>query len=173
MSKKKLQVNCKTPDELRKYLHKDDKYMTGVKILAISLIANGKTSRDVANNLEISFKSVCLWVKAFNNGGIEKLKSLPKCGRNPRLNGDQKKEIHDMILIQEPESYGYNSATWTGPMIVDVIKKKYLIEYKVAQIYNILHSLGLSYQKGRGIYPEADEEKRIDFNNLIKKNSEN
>jgi len=170
MSKKKLQITYKTPEEIKKYLHKDDKYLMGVKILAILLIAKGKTSREVAKNLEISFKSVCLWVNAFNSGGIEKLKSLPKSGRNPRLSKEQKKELHDILLTYQPESYGYNSAAWTGPMVVDLVMKKYSTEYKVAQIYNILHSLGLSYQKGRGIYPEADKEKRVEYIDIVKKN---
>jgi hypothetical protein len=38
---------------------------------------------------------------------------------------------------------------------------------KTAQIYNILHSLGLSYQKGMGYFPQADE--RAEMLETIKK----
>lgn len=39
--------------------------------------------------------------------------------------------------------------------MIDWIKNNYGIEYKKAQIYNILKGLNLTFQKGKGIYPEA------------------
>ena len=41
----------------------------------------------------------------------------------------------------------FNSATWTGPLLIEWIKREYNISYKKAQIYNILKKLGLTYQK--------------------------
>jgi len=47
--------------------------------------------------------------------------------------------------------------------------KEFKIEYKKAQIYNIIKALGFSYQKGRGIFPEADKGKQQDFKSALKK----
>jgi transposase len=52
---------------------------------------------------------------------------------------------------------------------MDYIKKTYGIIYKKAQIYNILKALGFTYQRGRGKYPEADEQKRDEFKTTYKK----
>ena len=72
-------------------------------------------------------------------------------------------------MTEAPEDHGYNSATWTGPMLIEWINKYFKVEYKKAQIYNILKRLGFSYQKGRGIFPEADEQKQEVFKEALKK----
>jgi transposase len=66
--------------------------------------------------------------------------------------------------------HGYNTATWTGPLAIDIVKRKFGVEYKSAQIYNILHSLNFSFQKGRGYYPETEERTEESIED-IKKNS--
>jgi len=52
---------------------------------------------------------------------------------------------------------------YTAESIKSLIKKEYGIEYKKAQIYNIIKGLGFSYQKGKGIFPEANKEKQENF----------
>ena len=48
-------------------------------------------------------------------------------------------------------------------MLIEFLKRDYGIEYKKAQIYNILKKMGLTFQKGKGIYPESEErEEKLD-----------
>jgi transposase len=56
-------------------------------------------------------------------------------------------------------------------LLLDWIKKEFGVEYKKAQVYNIVKSLGYSYQKGRGTFPEADQGQQEDFITTIKKTS--
>jgi transposase len=42
-------------------------------------------------------------------------------------------------------------------MVLSYIENTFGISYKKAQIYNLLHTLGLSFQRGRAYYPEAGE----------------
>jgi len=49
------------------------------------------------------------------------------------------------------------------------VKTRFGIEYKQAQIYNILHFLGFSFQKGKGYFPEIGE--RTEKLEAIKKTS--
>jgi len=79
------------------------------------------------------------------------------------LTQEQKNRLIELITNESPEQYNYNSSTWTGPLLIDWIKKHFNIEYKRAQIYNILKSLGFSYQKAKGIYPEANKEAQENF----------
>ena len=82
--------------------------------------------------------------------------------------------MKDVVLHKPPEDYGYNSSTWTGPLLIAWVKKEYGITYKKAQIYNILKQLGLTFQKGKGIYPEAKEreEKLIELKKTPKRKGE-
>jgi transposase len=116
-----------------------------------------------------SFKQICNWVHQFESEGIEGLKNKPKPGRTSRLTQAQKDELKFVLLNNSPEEYDYNTSTWNGPIIIDYIDKKYHIKYKKAQIYNILKDMGLSFQKGRPSYPEADEKKREEFITRLKK----
>ncbi|KAA6313397.1 hypothetical protein EZS27_035823, partial [termite gut metagenome] len=54
------------------------------------------------------------------------------------------------------------SGTWTGVMVISYIENTFGVSYKKAQIHNLLHTLGLSFQRGRASCPEAGErEERV------------
>ena len=72
-------------------------------------------------------------------------------------------------MTETPEKYGFNTVTWTGPLLIEFVKKEFGITYKKAQIYNIIKSLGLTYQRGRGIYPESDPVAQEVFTQTLKK----
>lgn len=88
-------------------------------------------------------------------------------GRKTRLSKEKLEDIKNTILTTTPEDFGYNTSTWNGLILRDYIKKVYKVEYKHAQIYNILQKLGFSYQKGKLKYPAADEAKREKFNSQL------
>lgn len=104
----------------------------------------------------------------FEKEGLEGLRDKKGRGSTPRLNDDKRKRI-GTLLNESLEEYGYNSATWTGPMLIEWIGKNFSIIYKKAQIYNVIKSLGYSYQKGRGIFPETDEQEQAVFKEALKK----
>jgi len=171
MSRSKLKVEGKTAEEIKQLLRKDEKYMVGIKLYAVYQVAKGASSRDLVQLYNVSFKSVCNWVHEFNENGIEGLKDKPKSGRKSKLSKEAIESIKFVILKESPSNHGYNTSTWTGPILIDYILKKYGVSYKKAQIYNIMKSMGLTYQKGKGIYPEANLEKREEFITELKKNS--
>lgn len=98
------------------------------------------------------------------------MRDKPKSGRIPKLTIEQRTELKSILDTSTPELFGYNTATWSGALVLDFIKNKWAVEYKTAQIYNILHSLGFSFQRAKGKYPEADKEKQAVFGEHIKKN---
>ncbi len=71
--------------------------------------------------------------------------------------------LKEILLSSTPEAYGYNTALWNGSILIDVVKKEFKVEYKRAQIYNVLKKIGFSFQKGRPSYPEADPELKEEF----------
>ncbi len=102
---------------------------------------------------------------------MEGLKDKKGRGRKDKLTITQKQQLAIVLKEEQPIKYGFNTATWTGPLLINWIKKEYGIEYKKAQIYNIIKRLGFSYQKGKGIFPEANKEKQENFKNALKKTS--
>jgi transposase len=157
MSRVALKIENYSSEELKALLRKDEKFQQGVRLYACYQVSKGKKPKDLEDIYETSFKSICNWVNKLNQGGVEALIDKEKTGRISKLNFSQKQALKDLVLNKSPEDYNYNSATWTGLLLIDWIKKQYDVDYKKAQIYNILKDLNLTFQKGKGIYPEAIE----------------
>ncbi len=167
---RKLEILNHSAKDLLDILRSNADYLTGVRLLALIQIAKGKSSRDLEDIFDRSHSRFCVWVNNFNEYGLEGLKDKSGRGRISRLSKSELEELKDVVLNKSPEEYGYNTATWNGLLLIDFIENKYHISYKKANIYVILkQKLGLSFQKGKGFYPEQDKELREEHKELIKK----
>jgi len=167
---KRLEILNHSVEDLQILFRSNSDYLVGVRLLALIQIAKGKSSRDLEEIFGKSHSRFCVWVNNFNEHGLEGLKNKNGRGRNSRLSKSELEELRNVVLNKSPEEYGYNTATWNGLLLIDYIGNKYQINYKKANIYVILkRKLGLSFQKGKGFYPEQDKELREEHKNLIKK----
>jgi transposase len=157
MSKAALQIKNYTPEVLGSLLRKDVKFQQAIRLFACYQVSLGKRPKDLEDLYDTSFKSICNWIHRLNEGGVDALIDKVKPGRPKQLNLEQLSRIKETVLMKLPSDFGFNSATWTGPILISWIEKSYGVTFKKAQIYNVLKSLGLTFQKGKGIYPEASE----------------
>lgn len=168
MARPILKVGNYQPEEIKALFRDDERYTIGIRLYAVYQVSLGQPSRKLEDLYNTSFKQITNWVHRFEQEGIEGLRDKKGRGRTPRLNKDQRKRI-GALLNESPEEHEYNSATWTGPMLIEWIGKNFNIIYKKAQIYNVIKSLGYSYQKGRGIFPETDKQEQVVFKEALKK----
>jgi len=171
MAKPVLQIKGHTADSIKALIRKDERYGIGIRLYAVYQVSKGQSSRKLEDLYNTSFKQITNWVHRFEKEGLEGLKDKEGRGRKDRLTLIQKQEIIMVLKNELPTKYGYNTATWTGPLLINWIKKEFKIQYQKAQIYNIIKSLGFSYQKGKGIFPEANKEKQENFKTALKKTS--
>ena len=169
MARPVLSVKGYQPEEIKSLFRKDERYTTGIRLYAIYQVSLGQPSRKLEELYNTSFKQITNWVHRFEASGIDGLRDKEGRGRKAKLDNSRLTEIKQLLLKESPAAHGFNTATWTGPMLIEWIKKQYGFEYKKAQIYNIIKSLGLSYQKGKGIFPEADKQKQEIFKEGLKK----
>jgi len=163
MGKTALTIKNYTSAELKSLLRKDEKFQQAVRLYACYQVSLVNRPKELESIYETSFKSICNWINRLNEGGVEALIDKVKPGRNKRLVDNELEAIKVIVLKKPPDEYGFNSATWTGPLLIELIKREYGVIYKKAQIYNILHKLGLTFQKGKGVYPEAaDRSAKVD-----------
>jgi transposase len=166
---KRLKVN-KTPEELELMLKSNPDYLVGIRLLSLIQIVKGLSSRKLEDIFYKSHSRFCAWVNNFNKLGIEGLRDKPRSGRKPKLTKSELARIKKLILEEKPTVYGYNTGTWTGPIVINWIKKNFDKIIKKATIYVLFKkSLGLSHQKGKGFYPEINEEERNQFKETLKK----
>ena len=118
----------------------------------------------------LSHNQILIWAKRFNEFGLEGLKDKPKSGRNARITADQLAWFEEVVLHESPTKYGFNTETWTAPLLVNLLKTQFDIIYSDDMIYVILKKkLHLTHKKGKGFYPEASKEKREEFVEELKK----
>lgn len=168
MAKPVLKIRRYSPEQIRGMFRKDERYTIGMRLYAVYQVSLGQPSRKLEDLYNTSFKQITNWVHRFEEEGIDGLRDKEGRGRTPKLDEGQRERI-GRLLLESPEGYGYNSATWTGPMLIEWVEQNFSVRYQKAQIYNIIHALGFSYQKGKGIFPEADVAKQEEFKNGLKK----
>jgi len=119
----------------------------------VYLIHLGKSSREVAEIYQVSFKQVLNWVHRFKELGIVGLKDKAGRGRKANLNAEELAQIRKTILNIEPSEFGYTSKRWTGTILLKWINKEYKTEFTVTTIYKLLEKIGLEFQNGKGYVP--------------------
>jgi transposase len=169
MGRKPSGVKGYTPEQIKALFSRDDKYKIGMRLYAVFQVSLGKPPRQLEEVYNTSFKQIHNWVHRFEEEGLEGLKDKPGRGRQPRLSPEQQQEVSALLEQQTPSLHGYNTETWTGPLLIDWIRKNYNIQFKKAQIYNIAKQLGFTFQKGKSSYPEADPEQQQQFKEDLKK----
>jgi transposase len=170
MGRPVLKVKGYSSEEIKALIKKDERYTIGLRLYAVYQVSLGEPSRKLEELFHTSFKQILNWVHRFEQEGIEGLKDKPGRGRKSSLSAEQNRILSELLLEVSPTDYGYNTETWTGPILIDWVKINFEVEFKKAQIYNIVKKLGFSYQKAKGFYPEADPKAQEEFKEALKKN---
>ena len=114
--------------------------------IAARLFAQGKSLTEVAATVGCSKSSASRWNQAWKGGGVEALRPKPNPGSKPKLNPPQQRRL--LTALQRGTSYwGYALAGWTGPLVRDVIRRLFGVQYHVDYVGTLLHKLGWSAQK--------------------------
>lgn len=169
MGRHVLTVQGYSSDQIRSLFRDDERYTIGIRLYAVYQVSLGKPSRVLEELYNTSFKQITNWVHQFEQGGIEGLRDKPGRGRKSQLSEEQYERVRIVLINETPENHGFNTVTWTGPLLIEYIKNEFGISYKKAQIYNIIKSLGFTYQKGKGTYPESDQLAQESFSEALKK----
>lgn len=150
MGKSVLKVLRSDVSEIRKLLTQDESYMVGVRLYMVYLVALGHSSRKLSEIHNVSFKQITNWVHRFEKEGVDGLKDRKGRGRHSLLSSEQLSEIKLQIASQKPNELNLSGEKWTGPALSELIKIKYGVEYKKAQLYNILKEMGMNFKKKQG-----------------------
>lgn len=170
MKKYKTLVKGYTSEQIKQIIDSEPKFKTGIRAYAVYQVSLGVPIRQLEELFQTSFKQIYNWVHSFEERGVDGLQDKAKPGRPSRLSKKDLGMLKEILLSCTPDAYGYNTALWNGPILIDVIKREFNVDYKKAQIYNILKKIGFSFQKGRPSYPEADPELKEKFKEEFKKN---
>jgi transposase len=122
-------------------------YIGGIKVIAL------------AEKLDVTRGSINRWLQWFDAQGTEGLRPRERPGGVARLTGAQHQELITTIEAG-PQAAGFQTGIWTGPMIGDLIRRRFDVRYHNHHIPRLLHKLGFSVQRPRKRLARADAERQ-------------
>jgi len=135
---------------------------TLTRITAVLAVIGMYKYAEIAFILKISEEAIRIWMKKLLLKGPSGLESGKPGGRKPKLTGEQKKSLKD-IIIKGPSEAGFPGACWRSPMIQDLIHKKFSVFWSANYISQLLKNMGFTYQKGKFVSDHKDPEKRREW----------
>lgn len=116
----------------------------------------------IAAHLKVARGTVNLWLRWYQTMGLDGLKTWKPKGAKPKLTPEQKMELA-AIVEAGPQSAGFESGVWTGPMVGEVIRQRFGVSYHKNNVPLLLHQIGFSLQRPRKRLCRADAEAQRDW----------
>lgn len=129
------------------------------RIAALLAIGRGEGLNEVEAQWGISHQTIYNWLTAFVTHGWESLVYPKAAGRPAKLTKSQKEQLYKTVKAG-PEAAGYTCGCWNTCLIQEWIHQKFGVLYNRFYVAELLHNLGLSYQKARFVSDHLDEEAR-------------
>lgn len=145
----------RTPRVLRKLARAESDARIARRILAIANALDGMSREDAAQSAGMDRQTLRDWVIRYNEHGLDGLADLPREGRPPTLDANQKAELVRIVLAgPDPETSGLSA--FTREDLVRICKERFDKSLHVTSMGRILRELGFSRQKGRPSHPQKD-----------------
>jgi transposase len=116
---------------------------------------DGKKVTVILEELGVSRSTVNTWLRWYETMGADGLRTWKAPGAVPRLSPVQKEEL-TMLIEAGPQAAGFTSGLWTGPMIGQLIRDRFGVNYHNHHVPRLLHQLGFSVQRPRKRLARAD-----------------
>jgi transposase len=168
MGRKVKQLKNYTTEQVETLFDSDENNIVGITLYAVIQLRRVYSSRKLEEFYRVTHKQICNWADRFDAEGIDGLRIKSGRGRRSFISEEQKERLKSE-LSQSPETFGYNTSNWSGPLLRKRLEETYQVIYKQAAVYVLLHELGFSFQRTRGRYPERNEVKRESVKADIKK----
>jgi transposase len=110
---------------------------------------------ELAEQLGVTRGSINRWLQWYESAGLAGLLTGKAPGSPCRLSEAQREELGQLIEAG-PQSSGYTSGVWTGPMIGDLIASRFGVRYHNHHVPRLLHELRFSVQRPRKRLARAD-----------------
>lgn len=135
----------------------------GIKIAALLLILEGQRPGWIVDVLGLTRQSLNTWMHKVNEGGLGRLRVLPRPGRPGRLTPELQQEL-ESHLEKSPLEFGLNRVRWDGPTLVVHLKRQFGIKLKVRQAQMWMHQMGYRLKHASYVYlPRRNPVRPRDF----------
>ncbi len=157
------------PDEWQKLYYRHQQQYIRRRLDAIKLLKAGQSRSQVCQQLGCSYDTLSSWLSKYLQGGLEQLVCAISHNKPSRLNLEQQQQLRQMVLHQHPSDYGIERNLWTGAILARVIEQRWGVGLRDSRIYELLHQMGLSHQRGHRDYANAERQIQQQWVETVKK----
>ena len=144
-----------TSVELRRLARLEADGRVACRILALANALDGMSRERAAKQAGMDRQTLRDWVIRFNAEDMDGLRDRPRSGRPAFLDEGQMAAFKALVLRgPNPERDGVSS--WTAKDLCRIVENRFGVSYSGNGMLDLLHGLGLSWQKTRPIHPQAN-----------------
>lgn len=136
------------------------------RLLGIAHILEGGTREEAHKIACLTINIFRIWMKRFNESGIEGLRSKKSTGRPPKISNKIKEELKNKVLEGPDKSKGL--VRYRIVDIQNILKEDHNIEMGSSGLWYVLQELGLTWKTGRQRHPKSDPETQEAFKKTLK-----
>ena len=150
--KSKINIfNKMSPDELDEELNDMSSSIRYYqRLVAMRLIEKGINHKDVAEILNVSYRSVNRWAHACEEDGLEGLKPNFSGGRTSKLTPEIRHNFQKRL--KKESEHGITMMQAKG-----LLKDEFGLDFSLVYICKVVRNLGFNYGAPRPIFEEAEE----------------
>jgi transposase len=133
------------------------------RLRALLLVGRDCFSRyEAADQLGIEHSAIFRWQQRFRRGGVAAMATRKAPGKQSKLSAQELEQLAEMIAAG-PEECGFDTGTWTSPVIAKLIKRKFGQELSASGVRRILVKLSFSYHMPKKRLALADVAKQREW----------
>lgn len=140
---------------LRQEAQTDKAARVVLRLDAIMLSIQSHTNGQIAQFLQADRSRVHAWITNWNEHGIDGLLEGHRSGRPSELTAEAVERIID-IVESGPVAYGLNSGIWTSPLVAQIIRDEFDVDYHPGHVRRLLKQFGFSVQRPTTRLVQAD-----------------
>ena len=142
----------------------------GLRVAVLQGLMDGASPLELSRRHHLSREGIYLMVRRVNEHGLCGLDEKHRPGRTGKLTPELRKELF-AVLAKPPQECGYRQTRWDGPLLNRYLEEYHDIHLGHSQINRWFHALGVTLQRGRQRFLNADPEEQKQFVAGVKKTS--
>jgi len=129
------------------------------RILAVLRIAAGDAPESVAATLSVGVASIYRWVERYTRKRqTADLCDLPRSGRPAKFDAVAEERLRS-LLRETPESFGYQSTSWTVALLRSHLAEHDDINVAQETLRRRLHGMNFRWKRPKHVYKTTDPHK--------------
>ena len=140
-----------------------DDVMYYIRVMAVNAIrVLGQSPEAIAKAYNFNRPCIYRWLRQYDEGGFEALKSEMAPGAEPLVTGEMDEWLKQAVLDKTPADFGYDRSLWTCAILAGLLKDQFGVTVSESAVRLHLKALGLTFQKPE--YQDAQrDEREIEF----------